>query len=851
MSILWKKPFLFGGLLVLAFVGLPVSLYLFNTHTSTQSSAEKTVNLFYQPGYSQTTPLLQIPAGSTFTLDVYLDPGANAVSFVKLQMTYDPTKFEPAGGFIPDQNVFSQVVEGPIDQPGTVTATLSVGTDLSKAVRTRTKIGTLALKALENDPTNISSVVDFGSGSQALSVSSNSSYDENVIANKTPVTIQINKPNVSCGTSPGDTMLVMDTSGSMNDQEGSSGTKISNAIASAGNFINIVSGFVNNRIGLVSFSDGATLKSPLTSTVSTVKSQVNTLTANGGTCLQCGIDKTNQEISADKRTNIKNAVIILTDGLANEVEGSTKEISEPVAEQAALTAAAAGHSTNGTVYYTIGLGKDVDSTFLQQLAESTGGQYYFSPTTDQLNDIYNQISQNLSGGSVTGTVFNDANGNGVFEPTEPGLPGVLMQLYPLNSSTPSQIISSDSDGTYTIPNVCDGTYTLKQNIPTTWKETLPSDIRGYTFTMVNGKAVTDQNFGDEKLPRCSDGIDNDGNGFTDAKDSTCHTDGNPNNPGSYNPNLDGEHGNSTCSDSKDNNGNGLVDGQDPACHTDGNPNNPSSYDPSRDEGLEPTPTLPPKPTTAPTPTVATQPSLTPAPSTSPAAGTTLELNVLLHDIGHSGDNANPTAYSYSNQTPGHPTRNAFAQIYDINNNFVGTASGTIKYSSASGSFIGDVYLNKIITPGNYTVYVGSDYHLIRRVPTIQNLVANQINHIPQVALIAGDVNNDNELNILDYNLIMFGGCYSDFGTSPIQPTSITPTVFSSSPTPLSSSPAATVVPSSILSLSPTLVPSFAPTVAPTTCTSQLKTSTDLTDDGSVNLDDYNLFLREISVQSGD
>jgi len=475
-------------------------------------------------------------------------------------------------------------------------------------------------------------------------------------------------------------------------------------------------------------------------------------------------------------------------------------VTESVADQAAKTAVASGHSANGTVYYTIGLGKDVNSDFLKQLAESTGGQYYFSPTTDQLNDIYNQISQNLSGGSVTGTVFNDANGNGVFEPTEPGLPGVLLQMYPLNSTSPSQTISTDSDGTYTIPHICDGTYTVKQILPTTWKQTLPSDPRGYTVTMINGKAITDQNFGDEKLPRCSDGIDNDGNGFTDSKDSTCHSDGNPGNPGSYLPNLDGEHGNSTCSDSKDNNGNGLIDGQDPVCHVDGNANNPSSYDPTRDEGLEPTPTPTQAPTTIPTPTAVAQPSLIPTPSTSPSAGTGVELNIFLHGIGNSGDNANPNEFSLSNKTPLHPSRSATAQLFDINNNLIATASGNVAYSSPSGSFIGTVYTPAKITPGKYTLKVWSNYHLIKRLAVIEDLAADQINQVPQVTLVAGDVNNDNQLNILDYNLIL--DCYSD--------------------------------------LSPAI-----------NCDDTKKVTTDLNDDGDVNQFDYNLFLREISTQPGD
>lgn len=784
------------ALLVLGLVVLPITIFFFQKTQETRSRAEKTVNLVFEPNSQKDA--LQIPAGTTFTVDVYVNPGANSVSFVKVEMLYDTTKFALAGGFIPNRDAFSQIIEGPINTPGKVTATLSVGSDLSKALRTNTKIGILALKALNNVPANTVSDISFGPGSQALSVSNNSSFDENVIANKTPLTVKINRPNLTCGTSPTDVMLVMDKSGSMNDKAGSSGTKLFNAKSSANSFIDTLSNQETNRVGLVSFASAATLENGLTTAFSTVKNHVNSLSATGETCIECGINKANQEIAAHKRP-VKNVVILLTDGIANHIEGNNGLVGSPLAEQRALAAAQNGHTANGTVFFTIGLGKDVDSDFLSRLAKRTGGQYYYSPTTDQLNDIYTQISQLLAKGSVTGTVFFDAEKIGVFEPNDPGIPGVLLQLYPLGSST-SQLISTDSKGTYTIPNICDGTYTIKQMVPTGYKQLLPQDIRGYTVTITNGSAVTDKNFGDARLPRCSDGIDNDGNGAIDAKDSTCHTDGNINNPGSYDPNKDGEYGNSTCSDSKDNNGDGLIDGQDPACHTDGDPNNPLSYDPSRSEDI--LPTKAPTPTTAPSliPT-STPPTIVPSAMPSPTpAGTGISINVLLHGIGNSGDNANPTANSLSNKTPLHPQRSTTVSLYDINNTFVATASGTVQYSSASGSFVGMVYTQSPITAGKYSTKIRTDNHLTRLVSGIQNLTADQTNQLPITELVAGDINNDNRLNILDYNLLL--GCYSDLSAAP-------------------------------------------------DCNSAKKLAADLNDDDAVNQFDYNLFLREISTQPGE
>ena len=88
--------------------------------------------------------------------------------------------------------------------------------------------------------------------------------------------------------------------------------------------------------------------------------------------------------------------------------------------------------------------------------------------------------------------------------------------------------------------------------------------------------------------QCSDGRDNDGDGRIDSRDPGCHTDGNANNPDSFDPNDDSEAGGGSgsgaaaCSDGLDNDGDGVIDSRDPGCHTDGNANNPDSYDPNDD-----------------------------------------------------------------------------------------------------------------------------------------------------------------------------------------------------------------------------------------------------------------------------
>lgn len=94
------------------------------------------------------------------------------------------------------------------------------------------------------------------------------------------------------------------------------------------------------------------------------------------------------------------------------------------------------------------------------------------------------------------------------------------------------------------------------------------------------------------IPQCSDTEDNDGDGRIDALDPGCHTDGNADNPDSFDPNDDDES-DPECSDLADNDGDGVIDAADPGCHSDGDAGNPASYDPldddERDAGVSPQP----------------------------------------------------------------------------------------------------------------------------------------------------------------------------------------------------------------------------------------------------------------------
>jgi hypothetical protein len=66
-------------------------------------------------------------------------------------------------------------------------------------------------------------------------------------------------------------------------------------------------------------------------------------------------------------------------------------------------------------------------------------------------------------------------------------------------------------------------------------------------------------------PACSNGVDDDEDGFTDGNDPNCHTDGDPTNPDSFNPDGDEEGELPACWNGADDDGDGLVDTDDPGC----------------------------------------------------------------------------------------------------------------------------------------------------------------------------------------------------------------------------------------------------------------------------------------------
>ncbi|MSP13520.1 MAG: hypothetical protein EXR62_11260 [Chloroflexi bacterium] len=184
-------------------------------------------------------------------------------------------------------------------------------------------------------------------------------------------------------------------------------------------------------------------------------------------------------------------------------------------------------------------------------------------------------------------------------------------------------------------------------------------------------------------------------------------------------------------------------------------------------------------------------------SINPENKTLLTVEVALRD-------PNGTSIFYPNRNPLTPQRRLFVDIYNTNKQrvFYSYGQSTVTYNPSTDSFIGVIDLGNTLPTGNYTVKFHLDFTLTKVVDGIQKINGGSSNVLPGTLLWAGDTNNDNKLNILDWNVLY--DCYSDAN----QP--------------------------------------------PRNCAdSNKKLSADINDDGNVNIYDMNQWLRIVATVWGD
>ena len=202
-----------------------------------------------------------------------------------------------------------------------------------------------------------------------------------------------------------DIMLALDVSGSMEARDLGEANRLEVAREVVSEFI---SGRHSDRIGMVVFAGESFTQCPLTLDYDVLleflgEIEIASRSWDGTAIGVALINACNRLRDADGKSRV---VILLTDGVNNAGE------IDPV------TAAAAAEAT-GIRVYTIGVGArsnpapgrpgrgfEFDEEILEQIAETTGGQYYHATSREKLKQVYEEIGQ-LETTPVTSAVHLD------------------------------------------------------------------------------------------------------------------------------------------------------------------------------------------------------------------------------------------------------------------------------------------------------------------------------------------------------------------------------------------------------------------------------------------------------------
>jgi hypothetical protein len=213
-------------------------------------------------------------------------------------------------------------------------------------------------------------------------------------------TITVSIPQSKVVPMPVDVMLIMDCSGSMADRINNMGeTKIVGAKAAAISFLDQLNSS-KDSVGLVRFS--TTVSTPITGLTTnflTVENSINNAQPDGWTDIGDSIGSATDELVSSGRPDSFWAIILLTDGKANRPQYPGSQHPSDAQNEAYAGNYALQKANEAGYYqirtYTIGLGSatsDYNATNLQNIASATpGGQYYPSPTVEDLTQIYSDI----------------------------------------------------------------------------------------------------------------------------------------------------------------------------------------------------------------------------------------------------------------------------------------------------------------------------------------------------------------------------------------------------------------------------------------------------------------------------
>ncbi|HVE66475.1 MAG TPA: SdrD B-like domain-containing protein [Thermoanaerobaculia bacterium] len=133
----------------------------------------------------------------------------------------------------------------------------------------------------------------------------------------------------------------------------------------------------------------------------------------------------------------------------------------------------------------------------QQTAPPAPGTIGVTLTFAARNSVGNLFGNRALGASVSGTKFNDANGNGSRDAGESGLAGVTIRL----TSAGGQVTTatSDASGNFSFTGLAAGAYTVSEVVPTGFVQTAPAAPGTFALNLTTGQVVTGLLFGNRAI----------------------------------------------------------------------------------------------------------------------------------------------------------------------------------------------------------------------------------------------------------------------------------------------------------------------------------------------------------------
>jgi len=172
-------------------------------------------------------------------------------------------------------------------------------------------------------------------------------------------------------------------------------TKMDVARDSAQYFVELAEWKAEDQLALVSYNEDADVDEHLTTDRVAVWLAIEDLEAGGNTATGEAIYTATNELINGGAANPEamKFQVLLSDGRTNSGRSSGD--------------AAKDANTNGITIYTIGLGEDADETELRNIAEITGGQYYYAADENALKDLYEIIAGSIGEAAVGGGEVED------------------------------------------------------------------------------------------------------------------------------------------------------------------------------------------------------------------------------------------------------------------------------------------------------------------------------------------------------------------------------------------------------------------------------------------------------------